>query len=453
MQTQAVFENIAERIQQEISLAEQSIYIAVAWFTNKNLFNELIKKAEDNLPVFLMISNDDINLNSSIEYELLNIKNSSIYMIGDGDRELMHNKFCVIDYSTVITGSYNWSYRAENNFENVVITTDAPALAEEFINEFNNIRKLYYPADHKAEKILPLGKILKRLEIIKNYIQLEDIEELKREAQKLKKFSFNSDIAEILIDIQNDNFSDSVKKIQNFLYINQQLSVWVDPEVSALKLEIKILENQLNAYTNEKVELEKILSDFQHRHTIELGDIILEILRLQKLKVREDEELYKEAENEENQYYEQVETEKEKHLYELTIEEKAEIKNKFRKASFLCHPDKVSDEFADTAKQIFIDLKNAYESNNLTRVSEIFENLEKGYSFKSKSDTVTEKDLLKVEIIRIKQQIKNLEDEIISIKQNDTYKTIISIEDWDTYFRETKEQLQKEIEKLLIEII
>ncbi len=119
----------------------------------------------------------------------------------------------------------------------------------------------------------------------------------------------------------------------------------------------------------------------------------------------------------------------------------------------MCHPDKVSDEFADTAKQVFIDLKNAYESNNLTRVSEIFENLEKGYSFKSKSDTVTEKNLLKVEIIRIKQQIKNLEDEIISIKQNDTYKTIISIEDWDTYFRETKEQLQKEMEKLLIEII
>ena len=45
MQTEAVFENIAERIQSEISKAQKSIFIAVAWFTNKNLFNSLVEKA------------------------------------------------------------------------------------------------------------------------------------------------------------------------------------------------------------------------------------------------------------------------------------------------------------------------------------------------------------------------------------------------------------------------
>ena len=35
MQTEAVFENIAERIQQEIKRAKSSIYIAVAWFKTK----------------------------------------------------------------------------------------------------------------------------------------------------------------------------------------------------------------------------------------------------------------------------------------------------------------------------------------------------------------------------------------------------------------------------------
>ena len=71
MQTEAVFENIAERIQQEISKAQKSVFIAVAWFTNKNLFNELVNKARNGCTVSLIISNDNINLNSSIDFEQL----------------------------------------------------------------------------------------------------------------------------------------------------------------------------------------------------------------------------------------------------------------------------------------------------------------------------------------------------------------------------------------------
>src|SRR5688572_27433069 len=118
MQTEAVFENIAERIQHEISKAQKSIFIAVAWFTNNNIFNELVGKARNGCTVSLIISNDSINLNSSNDFEALRIAKSKVYKIGNSETELMHNKFCIIDYSTVITGSYNWSYKAENNFEN-----------------------------------------------------------------------------------------------------------------------------------------------------------------------------------------------------------------------------------------------------------------------------------------------------------------------------------------------
>lgn len=38
MHTEAVFEDIAKRIEKEILKAQSSIIIAVAWFTNKNLF-------------------------------------------------------------------------------------------------------------------------------------------------------------------------------------------------------------------------------------------------------------------------------------------------------------------------------------------------------------------------------------------------------------------------------
>lgn len=448
MQTEAVFENIAERIQQEISKANKSIYIAVAWFTNKNLFNELVNKAKEGCVISVIISNDEINQNSSIDFEKLITSNSKVYKIGNGNTDLMHNKFCVIDYNTVITGSYNWSYKAENNFENVIITNDDTSLAEQFTAEFNNIRKQYYPDEIKEDLVFPLNKILKRLEILKNYILLEDIEELDRETLKLNVYVFNNDLSEIIEDVRKGEFASAIIKIQNFISKNQQLSVWNDPEISALKLEIRNLENQLNGFDNEKIELEKLLSEFQYRHTIELGEIILDILKLRKLKFKNDKEKFDEAENDERGYREQFDSEKEKEIFELNEEEKIELKKKFRKATVLCHPDKVSDEFKDAAQDIFIELKNAYDTNNLKRVIEILEDLEKGNYFSSKSDTISEKELLRKAIAKLRKKIEKLKIEIISIKQSDTFKTIIDINDWDDYFQNTKQQLQIELEML-----
>ena len=122
MQTEAVFENIAERIVSEIDKAQNSIFIAVAWFTNRNIFYVLQRKAKEGCQINLMYSADHINENSSINFDLLKTKNSNVFPIGDGVHDLMHNKFCVIDHCTGITGSYNWSNKAESNHENITIT-------------------------------------------------------------------------------------------------------------------------------------------------------------------------------------------------------------------------------------------------------------------------------------------------------------------------------------------
>lgn len=455
MQTEAIFENIAERIQQEISKAQKSVFIAVAWFTNKNLFNDLVIKARNGCTISLIISNDKINLNSSIDFEQLLTGKSKIYKIGNGDTELMHNKFCVIDYSTVITGSYNWSYKAENNFENVIITSNDTPLAEQFISEFNNIRKRYYPDEAKDESVFPLNKIIIRLEILKNYILLEDIEELSKETSKLKEYEFNADLFEIIDFVKKEEFTSAINKIQNFISKNQQLSIWTDPEIAALKLEIKNLENQLNGYDNEKIELEKLLSEFQYRHAIELGEIILDILKLRKLKFKDEKTKYEEAENDEKQYREQVNAEKEKEIYKLSDEQKIELKKKFRKATVLCHPDKFANEPMEIQKQaeeIFKELNEANAKNDLKMVTEILANLEKGIITTTKGDRLLDKDKLRATVDRLRVKVNRLENEIIAIKQSEIFNTIISIEDWDDYFSRTKERLKDELNELKLEL-
>jgi phosphatidylserine/phosphatidylglycerophosphate/cardiolipin synthase-like enzyme len=50
-----------------------------------------------------------------------------------------HNKFAVIDGKRVITGSYNWTLKAEQNWENLLFL-DCPELAEKYEQEWERIR-------------------------------------------------------------------------------------------------------------------------------------------------------------------------------------------------------------------------------------------------------------------------------------------------------------------------
>lgn len=453
MQTEAIFENIAERIQTAIQGAQKSIFVAVAWFTNKNLFDELVTKAKSGCHVSLIISDDQINNQSGIDYQELAIHNSKVYKVGNGDTELMHNKFCVIDYGTVITGSYNWSYKAETNFENVIVTYNDTKLAEQFISEFDNIRMRYYPdAPKREDQVFPLEKVVRRLDILKNFILLEDLEDIKDATEKLNGYAFNEDIRGIIEAIRTQAYALAIGKIQDFLALNQQLSIWTDPQVAALKLELKTLENQLSAFDNEKVELEKLLSAFQRRHTLELGETILEILRLRKLKFKTDQAKFEEAENDEKEYSTQLEEDRAKEVFELTEEQKSELKKQYRKASTLCHPDMVAEELRDAAQAMFISLKAAYDANDLKAVASILSELEKGNYFHSRSETVSEVALLKSAIALLARKVKVLESEILEIKSNETFITIAGIEDWDAYFEDLKEKLVGELERLKLEL-
>ena len=450
MQTEAIFENIAERIITEIQEANNSIYIAVAWFTNKTIFEQLVHKAKNGCQIQIIISNDLINENSSIDFNKLEKHNGKVYKIGNGDTELMHNKFCIIDFNTVITGSYNWSYKAENNFENIVINSNDTSLAEQFVTEFNQIKKKYYP-NETIQNEFPIEIIIKRLEIIKNFILLEDIDDISIAVEKLKIYQFNEDVRTIISSISNKEYAKAITTIQEFINSHQQITIWNDPEIAGIKLEIKILESQINAFDNEKIELEKVISDFQHRHTIELGEVILEVLRLRKIKYKNHKK-ETEAEEDFNNYSKQYETEKDKKQFELDEEEKLELKKKFRKATTMCHPDKVSEEQKAEAEEIFIELKKAYDEHDLEKVNQLLHDLENGKKFVSQADSISEKEKLKITLEKLKQKLKGIENEIIALKETEIFTTINNITNWDNYFTETKTQLEEELQNLKVEL-
>jgi len=272
---------------------------------------------------------------------------------------------------------------------------------------------------------------------------------------KLKKYDFNQYIREIIGEVENKNYSKAISKIQDFLTTHSQLVNWEDPVIEALKIELKHLENQIHTYDNERIELEKILSDFQYRHSVELGEVILKILGLRKAKFKNDEVKFKEAKKDEDEYQSQFEEELEKELFELSDEQAKELKKKFRKATTLCHPDKFANEPLEIQKQaelIFKELNDANSKNDLDRVSEILKNLEKGILKFELSDKIIDKDVLLQTIKKHKLKLEKLKLEIDRIKQSEAYKTVSGISDWDAYFKQTKEQLKIELEELKREI-
>ena len=144
MKSQAYFENIQTQIKKELSNAEYSIYIAVAWFTDNELFKVLCKKASEGLFVELIIVDDDINRQGSLNFSILESKGGKIWKIPTTDENLMHNKFCIIDDSTIITGSYNYTRKAQSNHENITVITDNNELAIQFAIEFFKLRSDYF---------------------------------------------------------------------------------------------------------------------------------------------------------------------------------------------------------------------------------------------------------------------------------------------------------------------
>lgn len=446
MQTEVLFDNIAERIRYELSRATHSIYVAVAWFTCHDLFDVLLEKAESGIKVQLLISNDFINIQSGLDYASLNIKSSAMHFIGDGKKDLMHNKFCVIDENVIINGSYNWSYKAEQNHENITIITGDQTLAEHFIEQFRRIRGGY--SDYEETKpVFDVAKVMRHLTIIKNFILLEEIDEIKRANKRLSEYDGHQDIQAIIDGIDGGHYSRVVVWIDDFIKAHHQLALYDDVNVMALKLEIRYLEYQLITYDSEKASIEKLLNDFHHQYTLALDGYIKQALNL-RTKINEyNKEKYPNAENDEQEYNEQAQSEIERNVKELSVDEQSHLKQAYRKAMQICHPDRVSDELKEEAEAVSVALRQAYENNDLIKVEEILVNLQNGI-FHAKSETINQSEKLKQQLSILKQKTALLESELIALKESDEYQKILSLNDWNAYFEEIKQQLIDEIDRL-----
>lgn len=161
--------NIIKEIKKEIVRAKYCIYICVSWI-NADIFkkelNSAVKRGVE-VEIITDTSNESkFNvLDKKIKITKLGFKLSS------KTKFHLHNKFAIIDGSTLILGSYNWSFLGSRHLENVsIISLDGGEgedvfnnTIEEYVRQFkklsimdNNILKMQYRCDTSKTLVINL---------------------------------------------------------------------------------------------------------------------------------------------------------------------------------------------------------------------------------------------------------------------------------------------------------
>ena len=82
---------------------------------------------------------------------------------------------------------------------------------------------------------------IKRLEIIKNAIELEDDDIILSQLARLKSEAFGDELQAIVTALESKNYTAAITAIVNWLQSQRAITQWRDPQVAASKLELKVL--------------------------------------------------------------------------------------------------------------------------------------------------------------------------------------------------------------------
>lgn len=127
--------NCEGRVVKEIDAAQHSVYVMMYVFNSKPIAKALVRAKQRGLKVAVIIDHHE-SLSRFSADELMVGKQVAVYL--DRAHPKLHNKVVIIDSSTVITGSFNFTATAnKENGENLLILRGEKKMAHQYITDFN----------------------------------------------------------------------------------------------------------------------------------------------------------------------------------------------------------------------------------------------------------------------------------------------------------------------------
>jgi hypothetical protein len=465
MEIKAHFTHIGETIQHELNSAQTSITAAIAWLTDPELFNALVRAARRGVLVRIALLDDAINRRAALARDNLTAVNGHCYWIPETGKSegSLHHKFCVIDGNIVITGSYNWTRRAGRADENIMLVQGDPKLAAGYIHAFEALLQKYgHTATTFTATTIDTRLLHKRLEIVLNLLLLEDYATITQQLPHLEAACAYQNIPVLLEAIKQQHWQDAEQTLHDMLAKGMALTLYESPENAELRLALRTLEAQIIALTTEQIETEQLIDQFSKRQNSIIGDILGQYLNLrelvyakkaQKTGKAEDNQAFETA-KEENESYQQSHDPNEgiSPLDALTPEQQNELKRLFQQANMLCHPDRVSEADKLQAQVVFAQVQQARKNADLATLRRLHKNLKEGNPFDDPAEMPTEVDQLRRQVARLRLEVERYIAAIHELRKTDTFQTLSALTDWDSHFAEARQQLESECEKFRAEL-
>ncbi|MDD2370124.1 MAG: phospholipase D-like domain-containing protein [Sulfuricurvum sp.] len=143
MRIDVKFDDLYFEVENELSKATKSVKIAVAWISFdsfEKIFHSLLQKK---VKLEILCTDAKTNRNHQNIIESLGRLGAKITLLKlPSEYNHMHHKFAIIDESTILNGSFNWTINALKSFENFMIIKDDIELVKKFMNEFEKISNL-----------------------------------------------------------------------------------------------------------------------------------------------------------------------------------------------------------------------------------------------------------------------------------------------------------------------
>ena len=150
----SLYDNPQEEIIKNINQAEAFINIAMYIFTDREIALPLVKARERGVKVRLYLDQDQIDYKYSQSRFLVQ---KGIKTRISSNKYIMHHKFAIIDNRILLTGSYNWTFSANNRNDENLMVIDNPEIIVIFQNQFVNL----WTNKYSPERTRQLYKIAK----------------------------------------------------------------------------------------------------------------------------------------------------------------------------------------------------------------------------------------------------------------------------------------------------
>lgn len=251
-----------------------------------------------------------------------------------------------------------------------------------------------------------MQQILKRLELIKTSIAIEDEEIIELQVAKLSTMSIDDSVQSILKQLSNSDYGNAVIEIESYIAKYSGIIVYEDKELGGLKLELKVLEGKLQELSQEKNEYLNEIHEFNVQYNLHLGEIIRTILELKKTI-----------------------------LYRQTIKQQSVVDESVER-----HDDVQAD--LDELKEEMINLKKELDDmdvldDNYDEISEQFKNLKDAYKEK-----LSELNNLQEELDALKEEFQNSEESQQYEEAKNDYESFS--DDYEEIIREERFNLNEE---------